>query len=329
LNLRGKEPDWDLKNLAAIYEAVKTVNLHFYERLLVAGQNHYALKALRLLDASAFYIKFSLSGETYETIKSLFFAEYQDGDEDMAIESAPSATDDINSVITYLYQFQSDTNDVIEFPVKLNRRTLKLINKPKGFFPAWTELQHHKCPNCPLDETRHKYCPAACGVSETVEFFKKTLSTEKGKITVKTAERDYSNDSITTSNGISSMMGLIMASSGCPILSKLKPLVRSHLPFATADEALYRALGRYLFTQFFLSKSGKEPDWSLKNFSKLYEEINIVNKAFASRLRSTKIEDASLNALVNLDCFAQIIHLTVSEGLIKDLQQLFKDYWEE
>jgi len=329
LSLQGKTPDWELKNLSAIYESIKTVNMHFRERLQVASNQKHALNALHLLDSSAFYINLSLSGEAFETIESLFYEEHHELKEDDPLHSVQEDAGDSDSTITFQYQFKGEDNTVKEFPVEINRKTLNLINKSKDSFPAWTELTSHKCPNCPLDEAQHKYCPAACGVSETIEFFNETLSIESGSVTVKTAERDYSKESIATTYGISSMMGLIMASSGCPVLGKLKPMVRSHLPFASADETIYRSLGMYLFTQYFQSKSGKKPDWKLENFSKLYEEINIVNKAFSERLKSAKIEDASLNALVHLDCFAQIINITVSDGHIKDLQNLFKAYLEE
>jgi hypothetical protein len=122
------------------------------------------------------------------------------------------------------------------------------------------------------------------------------------------------------------MMGLIMASSGCPILIKLKPLVRNHLPFASNKETVYRSLGMYLLSQYFAAKQRQNPDWDLKNFTKLYEDINIVNKAFCSRLRETSIEDANLNALIKLDCFAQQINLTISAGNIEELEGLFRAY---
>jgi len=82
----------------------------------------------------------------------------------------------------------------------------------------------------------------------------------------------------------------------------------------------------YLLSQSFASKRGEDPDWKLKNFTELYEEINIINKAFCERLRKTHIEDASLNALVKLDCFAQIIPFATSDSFFKDLQKLFEKY---
>ena len=112
------------------------------------------------------------------------------------------------------------------------------------------------------------------------------------------------------------------------VLGKLKPLARNHLPFASNKETVYRSLGMYLLSQYFAAKNGKTPDWELKDFTKLYENINIVNKAFCSRLREITVEDANLNALIKLDCFAQQITFTISEGNIEDLQNLFKAYFD-
>ena len=151
-------------------------------------------------------------------------------------------------------------------------------------------------------------------------------STKEATIEVKSDERTYSAN-LTATAGISAIMGLVMASSGCPILGKLKPLVRNHLPFASNKETVYRSLGMYLLSQYFAMKAGNTPDWELKDFAKLYEDINVVNKAFCNRLREPTVEDANLNALIKLDCFAQQINLTISAGNIEELENLYKAYF--
>ena len=325
LSHEGKKPDFELEHLGEIYEAIETVNMGFRERLQEVSSQNYALTALLQLDSFASYINMSLSGDAFFSVGSLFTKEFQEDDPSGSDKKEEEGSDE---KLTYQYQFTIDNKQVKKFAVNLDRQTLKLINKPQGSPPAWTELKCNKCPNCPLDEKKHKYCPAAIGVSEATEFFKEMLSTKEANIQVKSEERTYSAD-LTATAGISSMMGLIMASSGCPIVGKLKPLVRNHLPFASNRETVYRALGMYLLSQYFIAKSGKKPDWKLENFTKLYEEINIVNKAFCNRLREISIEDANLNALIKLDCFAQQINLTISDGQIGELLDLFKAYFEK
>ncbi|MCK5083684.1 MAG: hypothetical protein KAR31_12310, partial [Candidatus Omnitrophica bacterium] len=323
LSRQEKKVDWELENLKIMYEAIETVNMHFRKRLQEVSSQNYALTALLQLDSFASYISMSLSGDAFFTVESLFNKEFEKDD----LLDPKKKPEDSGEKITYQYQFKFGNNDFKEFALTLDRQNLRPINTKKNTPPAWTELKCNKCPNCPLDEKKFKHCPAATGVSEAIEFFKEMTSTEEANILVKTAERNYSAD-LTGTAGISSMMGLIMASSGCPILGKLKPLVRNHLPFASNKETVYRSLGMYLLSQYFVAKTGKTPDWKLKGFTQLYEDINVVNKAFCSRLREPTVEDANLNALIKLDCFAQQIGLTISEGNIEDLKNLFKAYFE-
>jgi len=55
-----------------------------------------------------------------------------------------------------------------------------------------------------------------------------------------------------TQRAISALMGLIMATSGCPKTAYLKPMARFHLPLASEDEAVYRVTSMYLLAQYFL-----------------------------------------------------------------------------
>jgi len=308
---KGKTPDWELKNLDPIYRSIDTVNQHFRQRLKEAGKESHSENTFFALDIAVDDVKKTLNDDTINQIEDLFYDRHGESSDQL---------------FTYQYQFNFGNNKVKEFTINIDSKTLRYVNHQKDF-PKWTELKCNKCPNCPLDDKEHTHCPAATAVSETIEFFRDTLSTDKGTVTIKSASRNYSKD-VTITDGVSAMMGLVMASSGCPILGRLKPLVRQHLPFATQEETAYRSLGMYLLSQSFLSKKGEEPDWKLENFAKLYEEINIVNKAFCDRLRQSHIEDASLNALVKLDCFAQLINFIISDGPIKDLQQLFEKYAE-
>ena len=319
LSHEGKAADFELAHLTEIYQAIETVNMHFRERLQEVSAQNYALTALLQLDSFASYINMSLGGDAFFLVESLFNKEFQENTD-------AEDTEDPDDRLTFQYLFKFADSASKTFTIHLNRKTLNPIGKKKSDLPAWTELSCQKCPNCPLDEKKDKYCPAATGIAEAIEFFKKMPSTKEADIEVRTEERTFSAH-LTATAGISAMMGLIMASSGCLILGKLKPLVRNHLPFASNKETVYRSLGMYLLSQYFLAKSGKTPDWKLENFTKLYAEINIVNKAFCDRLRKTSIEDANLNALIKLDCFAQQINLTISEGHIEELLDLFRAYF--
>jgi len=230
-----------------------------------------------------------------------------------------------DNIITYNYKFTFDDGVEKEFNVKLNSKTLDLIQPSKETYPEWTELSCSKCPNCPLDGQSHKFCPLAVALIDLVTFFKKMISYEDVDVSVDAGVRRYAKR-VPLQKGLSSLMGIYMATCGCPIMEKLKPMVWHHLPFATSDETRYRVISMYLLAQYFLHKQSKSPDWELKNLVKIYEEVIVVNKNFFKRLSGIIIQDASLNALVRLDSLAQIISFSIDQGALQEIELLFKPY---
>ncbi|MFC1508203.1 DUF6901 family protein [Candidatus Omnitrophota bacterium] len=230
-----------------------------------------------------------------------------------------------DSAITYKYKFKFDNGSEKEFDIKLDSKTLDLIEPPKETYPDWTKLSCSKCPNCPLEEQNHKFCPAAVALIDLVDFFKTLISYEELDVSVDTGGRKYAKR-VPLQKGLSSLMGIYMATCGCPIMKKLKPMVRHHLPFATSDETKYRVISMYLLAQYFLHKQGKSPDWELKNLVKIYEEVIVVNKNFFKRLSGIIVKDAGLNALVNLDSFAQFISFSIDQNALNEIELLFKAY---
>jgi hypothetical protein len=146
-------------------------------------------------------------------------------------------------------------------------------------------------------------------------------------VRIATAERQYVKE-CSLQEGMSSLIGIYMVTSGCPVMAKLKPMVRYHLPFSTLDETRYRAISMYLLAQYFLARKGRAPDWALQRLVQFYEEVSTVNKHFFQRLTQIRVEDASLNALIRLDAFASTIAFTIDEHLLDELEQLFKAHFE-
>ena len=85
----------------------------------------------------------------------------------------------------------------------------------------------------------------------------------------------------------------------------------------------------YLFAQYFRAQQGKTPDWKLEDFTKIYEDIAQVNQSFTKRLLSINPADASLNALVGLDCFASIAAFSSVEDNLKEFETLFEAYLQQ
>ena len=120
-----------------------------------------------------------------------------------------------------------------------------------------------------------------------------------------------------------------MASGGCPILAKLRPMVRFHLPFADLDETAYRVFSTYFLAQFFLARQGHTPDWDMVKLAETYRNIAKVNSAFCERLISTVKEDSALNAITNLATFGTFIEMCINEDQIRSLQAFFTAYLED
>jgi len=234
---------------------------------------------------------------------------------------------DERDVLHYKYEFVFVVRDEkMEFNIKLDRHTLNLISKKKNSYPDWTQLDFNKCPNCPLDSSEHEHCPIAISMSDIVEMFNNEISFEKVGVFIDIAERKYMKQT-SLQDGLSSLIGIYMVTSGCPILEMLKPMVRHHLPFATLEETEYRATSMYLLAQYFREKRGLEPDWKLKNLVKMYDEIRNVNIHFTQRLKAIAKNDANINALISLDCFASTMSFTIDSDMMEELEMLFESYY--
>ena len=216
-----------------------------------------------------------------------------------------------------------DVNTRKEFEVQLDPDTLRTIipTDPK---PDWARLEYHQCGNCPLDPAREPYCPAAVRIAPLVAAFSDSLSHQEAEVVVTTDERTISKRT-TVQEGLTSLMGIHLVSSGCPILAHLRPMVRFHLPFASIEETIYRMASMYLMAQYFKMNKGMETDWEIRDLANLYAEIQKVNADLSLRMQNAAQKDASLNALVHLDIFAMMLN----EGLwekVGELERLFEPY---
>lgn len=230
-------------------------------------------------------------------------------------------------VITFKYSFVFDKDRRMEFTVRLDEQTLRALPEENRRHPEWTRLEKFRCPNCPLDDSEHKFCPVAANIADLIERFKEWLSYEEVDLSIETEERDYLKRT-TLQEALSSLIGVYMVTSGCPVLEKLKPMARYHLPLASASETAYRTVTMYLLAQYFLRKRGRHPDWELKNLAKVYQDIQIINGNFGDKLREVTIKDASLNALVKLNCFANYISFQLDADVLRETERYFNAYFE-
>lgn len=213
---------------------------------------------------------------------------------------------------TYIFKF-TDGNSA-SFEVLLDPDTLDCVRKPSDKPPDWARLIYYKCDNCPLDEDLHEYCPIASNIGTLVDAFRDVAGYETAHVLVMTKQRDMSKTT-TITEALSSLLGLYMVTSGCPVMEKLKPLVRYHLPFATLEETVVRTASMYLLIQYFLKKNRQHPDWDLELLEKIYEDVRLVNASFSKRLSHAAEKDASLSALDKLDMSASLLPLVITDTL--------------
>ncbi len=227
--------------------------------------------------------------------------------------------------IRYCFKFGNDESEV--FDVNLDPDTLELQGNIPDILPDWANLDFCQCPHCPLDTNIYPFCPVASNLVNILRRFDSLLSYHQTHLVVTTKDRIISQVT-TVQRAVSSLTGLVIASSGCPQTAFFKPMARFHLPLASNEETIYRAASMYLLAQYFKKKKGKKIDFSLKGLEEIYNNIRLVNRTMADRLREAAKTDSLLNAIVQLDIYAQTLSAFIEESL-KEIHYLFDAYLEE
>ncbi|MHC4607826.1 MAG: DUF6901 family protein [Planctomycetota bacterium] len=214
-----------------------------------------------------------------------------------------------------LYEFELEAGGTLSYPIDLDETTVSLVWQAPSSPPDWTLLDHEQCPECPLDRDTHPRCPIAVNISLLVDRFKDEKSIEKTVVRVVTPERTYLGE-CSLQDGLFSIFGIIMATSGCPVMNFFKPMARFHLPFSTIEETIVRAASLYLLGEYFRAKKGVKPDFDLADLQENYRKVGAVNAGICERMKAVvKKGDADQNALVILDSFAQMLPAVLSDDL--------------
>lgn len=258
--------------------------------------------------------------DDYHPLKGRMFQRLKpDGTFSSNLSSPPEIYLNHMSTINITYEFEFQDGKKFVYPLKLDKKTLSLIPERKSPLPHWTRLDHQACEGCPLLKKRKPYCPIAVNISDLIERFKDIPSTETVRITVFTAERNYWKEG-SVQKGLSSIFGIIMATSNCPVMDFLKPMARFHLPFSTDEETIIRSISMHLLSQYFIAKKRGQPDLSLDLLDRAYSMVQKVNRGICHRISSivqeTKCQgDSSSNAVVILDTFSKLLQAEIKENL--------------
>ncbi|MGK9067462.1 DUF6901 family protein [Stutzerimonas chloritidismutans] len=182
--------------------------------------------------------------------------------------------------------------------------------------PKWTRLDHQQCSNCPLSRDRFSHCPAAVDLHRVIEDFQGLPAVQKARVEVRTPEREYSK-LVGLDEGLRALLGVIMATSACPILGRLKPMAYQHLPFASNQEFVLRAVSLYLARQYFNLREGRHADWELRGLVRSFQQLQLVNQAFWQRIHDTCRGDSNLKAFLTFFSMASSLTYSLETQLQK------------
>jgi hypothetical protein len=221
--------------------------------------------------------------------------------------------------IRYRFDLPDGSQKLLD--LTFNAADFRLANAAPADPPFWTELKFSQCANCPLNAADHPHCPAALHMAPAVESLKALVSFDTVGVTVIQAERTIHAE-ISAQQAMSSVLGLIMATSGCPWTDRLRPMARFHLPFASEAETVYRSVCMFLLARALV---GADEAQGFAALEKLYENLHVVNRDMARRLGAATRTDPARNAIALLDSYTTLLPAAL-ESSLEELKPLF-DAW--
>lgn len=224
-------------------------------------------------------------------------------------------------IVSYLFKFSE--NESFQYNVEIDELTLQHVVPSRADKPKWSSLDFHSCDHCPLKKEKESHCPIAVSLNDLVQSFGEVKSYQKVSVVVQTRERTYFKDT-DVQTGLYSIFGLIMASSACPSMKFLRPLVKFHLPFATTEETLFRIVSMYFLKSYFSKNKHTDFDSILKELKERYQLLGEVNKGLLERITQIVNGDADKNAIVGLDLFVKMFTAEYEDRL-DSLAYLFAD----
>ena len=229
--------------------------------------------------------------------------------------------------IEYRFDLPNGSRKALE--LEFNAADFRLINEVTAEPPFWTELKFNQCGNCPLNSKQSPQCPAALHMVPAVDALKELVSFDTVGVTVVQAERTIHAET-SAQHAMSSVLGLIMATAGCPWTDHLRPMARFHLPFASEAETVYRSVSMYLLARHFSAaaatpSSGAATPGGFADLQTLYENLHVVNRDMSRRLGAATKTDPARNAMALLDSYTTLLPAAIDASL-EDLKPLF-DGW--
>ncbi len=218
--------------------------------------------------------------------------------------------------IRYNYRIKAPDQPDMVFSIYLDGSTFEqiipdfMVTRPA----RWTRLSYCQCDNCTLDKHKHAYCPLALVTEPLVHELSHIQSTSTFSVEVSSGERSTHFEA-SAQDTFGSLIGLIIATSGCPHTLFLKPMARFHQPLAHIEETFYRVASMYRLAQYYRRNKGLEYDPGFTGLIAHYDAIRKVNIGIKQRLIDATREDATINAIGILDALAMLVSVSLEEEL--------------
>ncbi len=219
-------------------------------------------------------------------------------------------------MIKYFFTSLGD-GKTYEFDIDL-QRPIKTETQTNVF---WTELDYNKCPNCTLNSETNPQCPVAVDLKEIIVTFSGMKSIDKYEVKVVTPLRTYMKD-CDLQVGLQSLIGLVMATSHCPVFRKMRGLAEFHLPFASVQENMFRIAGFYLIQQYYRHRKQSSIDMNLTGLGSFQKEMLKADNHFFARIREASESDANLNALVSWSSTSMLMSRSL-EAMMSEQEKIF------
>jgi hypothetical protein len=220
----------------------------------------------------------------------------------------------MTDTFTIIYEFTLPDEGRERFELVFDAVTIELTADIPKDPPPWTALSYEQCPHCPLTPRDHPRCPVAINLVPAIARFDRLMSFEQVTVKVINGDRHVAQQT-SAQEGLSSLMGLLIAGSSCPHTHFFKPMARFHLPFANKDETMWRAVATFLLARYFTKEGLKTSDMQLDGLLPIYDDVARLNDAMVRRLRAASTKDSAVNALVHLDVFAKFLMPPLHESL--------------
>ena len=219
------------------------------------------------------------------------------------------------------YRFDLPDGSQKSLDLAFDAADFRLSNAAPAAPPFWTALTFNQCANCPLNAADHPHCPAALQMASAIELLNTLVSFDTIGVTVTQSERTVRTKT-TAQLAMSSVLGLIMATAGCPWADRFRPMARFHLPFANEAETVYRTVCSFLLARELMGAGEAHGFATLKE---LYDNLHIVNRDMSRRLGAATRTDPARNAMALLDSYTTLLPAAL-ESSLQELKPLF-DAW--